>query len=76
METNREIDQAVVALTAEILKLAPLDEAARTTGSITLQNAISRLVVAITSQVHQASTHMPAPVSEVVLPAPTTADPI
>jgi hypothetical protein len=69
MEPTREVDHAVSALTAEILNLLPIDDAARATRSITLQNAIARLAAAITAQATQSSGSMSTPLTEIVVPA-------
>ena len=50
---NREVDQAISALTAEILKLSPSDGAVRDALSITIENAFSRLALAILAQSNQ-----------------------
>jgi hypothetical protein len=44
---GREIEQAVAALTTELLKLSPLQGDERANLSITIENAISRLALAI-----------------------------
>jgi len=49
-EHERELDQATAALTAEILKLSPLDGQAREDLQVTIQNAFARLVLAIMAQ--------------------------
>lgn len=49
-EHDREVDLAVTALTAEILKLTPLEGDARAALSVTIENAISRLALAILAQ--------------------------
>jgi len=70
MEPTREVDHAVSALTTEILNLLPIDDAARATRSITLQNAIARLAAAITAQATTHSTgSMSAPLTEIVVPS-------
>ena len=43
VEQNREVEQAVSALTTEILKLTPLDGDAAGALNITIKNALSRL---------------------------------
>jgi len=53
VEHDREVDQAVSALTAEILKLTTLDGEARATLSVTIENAFSRLAAAILAQANQ-----------------------
>ena len=54
VENERELDQAVSALTAEILKLSPLEGEARELLSVTIENAFSRLAHAILAQAGQA----------------------
>lgn len=44
---DREIDQAVAALTTELLKLSPLQGDELANLSVTIENAISRLALAI-----------------------------
>ena len=53
VEHDREMDQAVSALTAEILKLSPLEGEAREILSVTIENAFSRLALAILAQANQ-----------------------
>ena len=50
---NREVDQAVSALTAEILRLSPLEGEAQSALSITIENALTRLALAILAQSNQ-----------------------
>ena len=50
VEQNRELDQAISALTAEILKLSPMAGEARDALSVTIENALSRLALAILAQ--------------------------
>jgi hypothetical protein len=50
VEQTREVEQAVSALTTELLKLAPLDGDAVAALSITIKNALSRLALAILAQ--------------------------
>ena len=50
---NREVDQAVSALTAEILKLSPLDGEAESALGITIGNALTRFALAILAQSNQ-----------------------
>ena len=52
-EPNREVEQAVSALTTEILKLTPLQGDELAALSITIENAFSRLAVAILAQSDQ-----------------------
>jgi hypothetical protein len=52
-EQHREVEQAVSALTTELLKLTPLDREEFSTLSITIQNALSRLALAILAQSNQ-----------------------
>jgi hypothetical protein len=52
-EQNREVEQAVSALTTEILKLSPHEGEALTTLSVTIENALSRLALAILAQSNQ-----------------------
>jgi hypothetical protein len=49
-EQNREVEQAVSALTTEILKLSPLEGDALQALSVTIENAFSRLALAIMAQ--------------------------
>ena len=53
VEQNREVDQAVSALTAEILKLSPLEGDALQALSVTIENAFTRLAQAILAQSNQ-----------------------
>ena len=50
VEQNREVEQAVSALTTEILKLSPLEGDAKQALSVTIENAFSRLALAIMAQ--------------------------
>ena len=50
VEPNREIEQAVSALTTEILKLSPLEGDAKQALNVTIENAFSRLALAIIAQ--------------------------
>ena len=50
VEQNREVEQAVSALTTEILKLSPLEGDALQAVSVTIENALSRLALAILAQ--------------------------
>ena len=52
-EQNRELDQAVSALTAEIIKLSPLEGDALMALNTTIENAISRFALAILAQSNQ-----------------------
>jgi hypothetical protein len=52
-EQNREVEQAVSALTTEILKLTALEGQQRDDLCITIQNAFSRLALAILAQSNQ-----------------------
>ena len=49
-EESREVEQAVSALTTEILKLSPLEGDAKDALSITIENAFTRLALAIMAQ--------------------------
>jgi hypothetical protein len=53
VEQSREVDQAVSALTTEILKLSPLEGDALQALSVTIENAFSRLAHAILAQSDQ-----------------------
>jgi hypothetical protein len=53
VEQNREVEQAVSALTTEILKLSPMEGETRTALSITIESAFSRLALAILAQSNQ-----------------------
>jgi hypothetical protein len=59
-ESTREIEQAVSALTVELLKLSPLEGEARAALSVTIENALSRLALAILAQTAPARSE-PAP---------------
>ncbi len=50
VEQSRELDQAISALTTEILKLSPLEGEAVEPLNITIRNALSRLALAIVAQ--------------------------
>jgi hypothetical protein len=65
VDQNREVDQAVSALTTEILKLSPLEGEALQALSVTIENAFSRLALAILAQ----SSHAPEASLEEALPA-------
>ena len=65
MDQNREVDQAVSALTTEILKLSPLEGEALQSLSVTIENAFSRLALAILAQ----SNHTAEASLEEALPA-------
>jgi hypothetical protein len=52
-EPNREVEQAVSALTAEIIKLSQLEGDALLALNTTIENAISRLALAILAQSNQ-----------------------
>jgi hypothetical protein len=45
-----EVDRAISALTAEIIKLSPVDDEAKAALSVTIENALSRLALAIAGQ--------------------------
>jgi hypothetical protein len=49
-EQSREVEQAVSALTTEILKLTPLKGDELAALSVTIENAFSRLALAILAQ--------------------------
>ena len=59
-ENNREVDQATAALTTELLKLSPLQGVEKTTLSVTIENAISRLTAAIIEQSRNPTECFPA----------------
>lgn len=50
IEPNGEVERAVSALASEILKLSPLEGEARDALGVTIENALSRLVIAIQAQ--------------------------
>jgi len=50
MDHSREIAQAIAALTAEMLKLSLSEGEARSALSVTIENALSRLVSAIVAK--------------------------
>ena len=52
-EQNREVEQAVSALTSEIMKLSQLEGDALMALNTTIENAISRLALAILAQSNQ-----------------------
>jgi len=53
VEKNREVEQAVSALTTEIIKLSSLEGDALASLSVTIENAITRLATAILAQSNQ-----------------------
>ena len=53
-EPNREVEQAVSALTAEIIKLSPLEGDELAALSVTIENAFTRLALAILAQSNKA----------------------
>lgn len=50
IEQSSEVGRAISALTEEILKLSPLDGESRAALSVTIENAFSRLALAIAGQ--------------------------
>ena len=50
IEPNLEVEQAASALTTEILKLSPTSDEARDALGVTIENALTRLAVAILAQ--------------------------
>jgi hypothetical protein len=52
-DQNREVEQAISALTTEIVKLSQLEGDALIALSTTIENAISRLALAILAQSNQ-----------------------
>ena len=54
IEKNSEVERAVSALTTEILKLTPLEGETKAGLSLTIENAFSRLALAILAQSCQA----------------------
>jgi hypothetical protein len=54
VEQTGEVERAVTALTCEILKLTPLEGEDKAALSITIENALSRLALAIMGQSSQA----------------------
>ena len=52
-ENTRELEQAASALTTEILKLTALEGEARAALGVTIENALSRLALAILAQSNQ-----------------------
>ena len=52
-DQNREVEQAISALTTEIVKLSQLEGDALNALSTTIENAISRLALAILAQSNQ-----------------------
>ena len=73
LDTSREVEQAISALTAELLKLSPLEGEARTALSVTIENAISRLTLAILSQNQNAASPPSEPCPDRMRPALATA---
>lgn len=53
VEQNSEVQRAISALTAEILNLSPLEGEAKAALSVTIENAFSRLALAIAAQSNQ-----------------------
>jgi hypothetical protein len=53
VEQSREVEQAVSALTTEIMKLTALEGDALASLSVTIENAISRLAIAILAKSNQ-----------------------
>jgi|KBSSwiStaDraftv2_1062776.scaffolds.fasta_scaffold9171307_1 hypothetical protein len=53
VEQNCEVKNAITALTTEILKLAAIEEDAKATLGVTIENAFHRLADAIISQSDQ-----------------------
>jgi len=49
-EPNREVEQAVSALTTEIIKLSPMEGDELAALSVTIENAFTRLALAILAQ--------------------------
>ena len=69
VEQNREVEQAVSALTSEIFKLTPLEGEALRTLSVTIENAFSRLAMAILAQSNQTQEACLEEAMEEALPA-------
>lgn len=67
-ESTREVEQAISALTIELLKLSPLEGDARAALGVTIENAISRLALAIAAQA-PATNSPPEPAPEKLRPA-------
>jgi hypothetical protein len=53
IESNGEVTNAVAALTTEIMKLTALDGDAKAALAVTIENAFSRLAIAIMAQSRQ-----------------------
>jgi hypothetical protein len=53
VEPNREVDQAVSALATEIIKLSPTAGDARDSLCLTIENALTRLAVALLAQANE-----------------------
>jgi len=65
IEQNGEVERAVSALATEILKLSPLEGEARDALCVTVENALSRLVIALQAQSASApAKSMPLPPAE------------
>ncbi len=52
-DLNSEVSHAITALTTEILKLSALEGEAKAALSVTIENAIARLALAIMAQANQ-----------------------
>ena len=52
-DQNSEVERAISALTAEILNLSSLEGEAKATLSVTIENALARLVLAIEAKSKQ-----------------------
>jgi len=68
-EQNREVEQAVSALTTEIIKLSPLEGDELAALSITIENAFTRLAIAIMAQSNQTQEEALEEAIEEALPA-------
>ena len=69
VEQSREVEQAVSALTSEIIKLTPLEGDELQALSVTIENAFSRLVLAILAQANNAQEASLEVAMEDVLPS-------
>jgi len=69
VEQSREVEQAVSALTSEIIKLTPLEGDELQALSVTIENAFSRLALAILAQANNAQEASLEVAMEDVLPS-------
>jgi hypothetical protein len=72
-EPNREVEQAVSALTTEIIKLSPMQGEELAALSVTIENAFTRLALAILAQSNQTQEEALEEAIEEALPAAAAA---